>query len=101
MKKLIFLLLIAAALAGMVSAQGAAHPPWASAFEAALPGDGVDCYAADPGTDLAAALLPAVQPASIGAAPGIIAVFDGQPCLIIARHCTEAAHYKPGYWLRL
>ena len=69
MKKLIFLLLMAVALVGLVSAStGAAHPPGAPALEMALSGYGVDYAAVTPDTVLAEPIT-IVLPASFVVVP--------------------------------
>ena len=67
MKKLIFLLLMAAALAGMAFAQDVARPPGVFGLGAALYEYGVDGHSVTPYTVPAAVLLQAGQPAGIEA----------------------------------
>ena len=63
MKKLIFLLLAAAVLTGIVFADSPAYPPWGVSLEAVLPGGGADYCAVTQDTVPAAVSLYAGQPA--------------------------------------
>ena len=65
MKKLIFLLIFAAAWAGAVYAQDVAYPPGVFDFEAALYGDSADGRAVAPHTVPVAVLLYAGQSAGV------------------------------------
>jgi len=69
-KKLLFLLFLAVALAGIVSAQDTAHPPGVLTLEAELSGSGVHEVAVTPDTVLVLVLpvmaeLPSLQLAAL------------------------------------
>jgi hypothetical protein len=100
MKKLIFLLLMAVALVGLISATaGAAHPPGALALEIALSGYGVHEAAVTPDTVLATQCFFSL-PASILALPDTID-FTGQPHNYMIKSIETMTCNWPDYWLRL
>ena len=78
MKKLIFLLIFAVALGGVLFAQDTAHPPGVFDLEAALYGDDADGRAVSPYTVLAA-LPVAAELSSFQAVMAIPFINTGQP----------------------
>ena len=91
MKKLIFLLLIAVALAGMVSAQDTAHPP------------GVLTLALSDYGDYEAVITPDTVSAVVPLSTELQAVFLAQPETIdrITGKPQTIYAQKPDYWLLL
>ncbi|MDR0456877.1 MAG: hypothetical protein LBH20_09385 [Treponema sp.] len=110
MKKLIFLLLMAVALAGFVSAMETANPPWertsgSTPFEAAMSEYGVNCHAVTPDTILALEMPAIAEPSSFQAVMALYNETAIQPqsgimnisgmSLRIGQTCTccAAGHY--------
>ena len=107
MKKLIFLLLTAAFLAGFALAQDVAHPPGALALEAALYGGSADGRAVIP--DMVPVLAWPVT-AELSGFQAVMAIYGNDETAIQPQgyHLIKpidmrqaAARQEPDYWLRL
>ena len=111
MKKLIFLLIMAIFLAGVMPAMEVAYPPGATVLDIALPGYIADSRVVTPDTVLTiAAPLSAGQQVSLSALPAITNITDlaGQPQgyylikpMDKAQEAITGYFTRPDYWLRL
>ena len=105
MKKLIFLLITAVVLIGIMSAMETACPPWAVALDIALPGYSAESRVVIPDTDLAL-LLNGERPASISVLSSMRFNLAGQPSGYLIKPIdtgqgAAAGYSRPDYWLRL
>jgi len=101
MRKIVFLLIMAMALVGFVSAHDVAHPPGVISLEAALSETGMELYAGNSDTVLVLDVLSMELPASYSALPEttIMRDFAGQPndYIVVFTNTVQ----QPDYFLRL